>query len=126
MKHLLASKKRSIAGELTICLFFLVIVIECILFAFIYTKQVSIQGQELEDKAKDYSDNLGKVLAVPIWDYDDEQIEKIGTVFADNDFIDEIKISDIESQLIYSYQDKSSSRARIKKSVTIMHLIISR
>jgi len=114
-------KERSIARDLTISLFLLVIIVEGSLLAFIYWKQAQLLLQELENKADDYADYLGEILIVPIWDYDDEQIEKIGTGFTKNILVDELHIMNSEHQSLYSYQDSNTSEARIKRSIIINH-----
>jgi len=113
------TKKRTIARELTISLFLLVIIVEGILLSFIYFKQAQLMLQELENKADDYADYLSEILVVPIWDYDDEQIEKIGAGFAKNELVNELKILNSGRQSLYIYQDKNTSEARIKRSITI-------
>jgi len=114
-------KERSIARDLIISLFLLVIIVEGSLFAFIYWKEAQLLLQELENKADDYADYLGEILIVPIWDYDDEQIEKIGAGFTKNIIIDELHIMNSGHQLLYSYQDSNISEARIKRSIIINH-----
>lgn len=114
-------KKRSIARELTISLFVLVIIVESFLLTFIYLKQAQLLLQELETKADDYADYLSEILAVPIWDYDDEQIDKIGAGVSQNDFVAELSILSPEHQYLYKYQSENSSKTRIKRSITINH-----
>ena len=84
------TRDRSIARNLAISLFLLVIIAGGIFLAVLYSKQSQLLLQELENEADDYANYLGEILAVPIWDYDDEQIEKIGTGFAKNELVDEL------------------------------------
>jgi two-component system cell cycle sensor histidine kinase/response regulator CckA len=112
-------KERAIARDITISLFLLVIIVEGSLLAFIYWKQAQLLLQELENKADDYANYLSEILAVPIWDYDDEQIETIVTGFAKNILVDELHIMNSERQSLYSYQDSNTSKTRIKRSIII-------
>jgi signal transduction histidine kinase len=112
-------KERSIARDLVISLFLLVIIVEGSLLAFIYWKQAQLLLQDLENKADDYADYLGEILIVPLWDYDDEQIEKIGNGFTKNILVDELRIMNSGHQSLYSYQDSNTAEARIIRSITI-------
>jgi len=111
--------ERSIARNLAISLFLLVIIVGGIFLAIIYSKQAQLLFQEIENKADDYANNLSEILIVPVWDYDDEQIEKIGTGFAKNELVDELNIFNSENQSIYKYQRGKESEARIKRSIRI-------
>ena len=114
-------KKGSIARNLTISLFVLVIVVEGVLLAFIYSKQAQLQYAEIETKADDYADYLSEILIVPIWDYDDEQIERVGIGFAKNELVDELNIYDAENEFLYRYRSAKKASARIKRSIVIRH-----
>ena len=113
--------ERSIARNLAISLFLLVIIVGGIFLAIIYSKQAQLLFQEIENKADDYANNLSEILIVPVWDYDDEQIEKIGAGFAKNELVDELNIFNSENQSIFKYQRGKESEARIKRSITINH-----
>ena len=112
-------KKKSIAGDLTISLFLLTLVVVGILFAFLYTRQAHLMRQELEKKADDYADHLSDILIVPIWDYDDEQIDRIGRGFADNILFDELTILNADREPLFRYQTPEDSESRIGRKVTI-------
>jgi len=114
-------KERSIARNLTLSLFLLIIIVEGILLTFIYVKQAHLLLQELENKAADYGEYLSEILPVPIWDYDDEQIEKIGNGFANNNLVDELHIYNLEHRPLFQYKNSNRSKARIKRSISIIH-----
>jgi len=62
---------------------------------------------------------LSEILVVPVWDFDDEQIEKIGAGFAKNELVDELHIFNTERHSLYSYHEANTSDNRIKRSITI-------
>ena len=112
-------KNRSISKELAVSLILLIILFEGILLAYVYNRQSQFLLQELNKKANDYSVNLSEVLVVPIWDYDDEQIGKIGTVFIQNDIIDEIQIMGPNGKTLFQSREKQSATNRIERSIDV-------
>lgn len=70
--------KRSISRELTISLFLLVAVLQGGLLFLVYDQQSKYLIGELENRADTYVDNLKEILGVPIWNFNEDQIEKIG------------------------------------------------
>jgi hypothetical protein len=62
---------------------------------------------------------LAEILAVPVWDFDDEQIEKIGAGFTRNELVDELHIYNSEHHTLYSYQDEGAADDRIKRTAAI-------
>jgi hypothetical protein len=87
LSKILNLKKRSISKELAVSLILLIILFEGVLLAYVYSRQSLFLVEELNKKADDYSVNLSEVLVVPIWDYDDEQIGKIGAGFIQRDIL---------------------------------------
>ena len=118
---LIRVNERSIARRLTISLFLLVIIVEGILLTVLYATQAKLLRQELETKSDDYAVYLAEILAVPVWDFDDEQIEKIGAGFTRNELVDELHIYNSEHHPLYSYQNKGAADDRIKRTAAIDH-----
>jgi len=94
-------KKRSISRDLTISLIMLMILFEGMLMVAVYHRQERLLLAELEEKADDYAQNLSEVLVVPVWDYDDEQIVKIGMGFARNVLLEAIRITDADGNVLF-------------------------
>ena len=94
--------RRSLSKELAISLILLLILFEGVLLAYVYSRQSRFLRQELEKKADDYVEKLSEVLVVPLWDYDDEQIGKIGLSFLQSDVIDAVHIKDPEGKTFIS------------------------
>lgn len=114
-------KSRSLSKELTISLILLIILFEGVLLGYIYNRQSRFLFQELNEIADDYAHNFGEILMVPIWDYDDEQISKIGTGYAENDIIDEIRIMDQYGRTLFNSSKKNGSNNRIGRSTDIVY-----
>ncbi len=114
-------KSRSLSKELTVSLILLIILFEGVLLGYIYNRQSRFLFHELNEQADDYAHNLGEILMVPIWDYDDEQISKIGTGYAENDIIDEIRIIDQYGRTLFNSRKKKESNNRIERSIPVVY-----
>ena len=114
-------KIRSIAKEVTISLFLLLLVAEGILMFVIYYQQSSFLAEELNRKAENYSANLGKILIVPIWEYNTDQISKIGSGYMDNELISELKVTDSTGDVLFLARKGTLSDNQLFRSVEILH-----
>jgi PAS domain S-box-containing protein len=112
---------RSLSKELAISLILLLILFEGVLLAYVYSRQSRYLLEELEKKADDYAEKLGEVLVVPLWDYDDEQIGKIGLSFMQSDVIDEVHIKDIQGKTLFVTAGRQSSKSLLHRSVAITY-----
>jgi PAS domain S-box-containing protein len=112
---------RSISKELTISLVLLVLLFEGILLAVVYHIQLRTRVRDLEVLADNYADNLAAVLAVPIWDYDDEQIAKIGAGYLRNPAVFKIRIQDAEGHTLFEDHKEGAGEARIARQVAVTH-----
>lgn len=114
-------KTRSISRELTVSLILLIILFEGFLLIFVYTRQSRFLLKELNKKADDYAVNIGKVLAVPIWDYDNEQISKIGTGYVQNEVIDELHITDQYGKTLFESRKNKIAENRIERFIDVVY-----
>lgn len=122
MKNIFNLKKfnaRSIALNLTISLFLLVIVVEGTIFSILYSQQEQHMTKDIQDTAEAYADYLKEILVVPMWDYDDEQIEKIGTGIAKNNLVHKLLISNSSGEILFKYQGAFDTESLIEKSIII-------
>ncbi len=113
--------RRSISKELTISLMLLVLIFEGVLLAVIYHIHHQYRVRELETLADSYASNLAEVLAVPIWDYDDEQIAKIGEGYFRNQAVHEIRIADADRNVLFEARKAGDGIARIARQGDIVH-----
>ena len=89
--------------------------------AYVYSRQSRFLLQELDKKADDYVENLSEVLVVPLWDYDDEQIGKIGISFLQSDVIDEVHIKDARGKTLFIALGRQDGPGLLSRSVVISH-----
>ncbi len=113
-------RRRSIATELAISLVLLVFVVEGVLLILIYNRQSDYLYRQLQAKADEYAVSLSETLVVPIWDFDDEQIRRIGEGFARNELVTTILISDAEGIVAYEF-NRETAENQIVKVVPIVH-----
>ena len=113
--------RRSLSKELAISLILLLILFEGVLLAYVYSRQSRFLLQELEKKADDYAEKLSEVLVVPLWDYDDEQIGKIGLSFLQSDVIDEVHIKDPEGKTLLMATGRPGAQGLLRRSVAVTH-----
>ena len=112
---------RSLSRELAISFILLLILFQGVLLAYVYHRQSKVLKQELEKKADDLTANLSEVLVVPLWDYDDEQIGKIGMAFLEFEVIDEVLIKDAHGKTMFNVSSGQGPQQRIRRSVKIVH-----
>lgn len=113
-------KYRSISTELTISLVVLMILVQGILLFFMYTRQSDYLYKELLSKADEYALNLSETLSIPIWDYDDEQINQIAQGFARNELFTSILVNNKKGKVLYEFHRESSSK-QITRKANILH-----
>lgn len=114
-------KYRSISRELTISLVILVFLVQGVLLFLMYKRQAVYLYDQLLSKADEYAINLAETLSVPLWDYDDMQIEQIAQGFARNDLFTSILVSDSKGAVLYDFQRQGSSN-EIVREVKIYHI----
>ena len=112
---------RSLSKELAISLILLLVLFQGILLAYVYSRQSRFLMQELEKKADDLAANLSAVLVVPLWDFDDEQIGKIGMSLLKNDVVDEVHIKNAAGATLFRALEGSSAHGRIQRSVNVIY-----
>ena len=112
---------RSLSRELAISFILLLILFQGLLLAYVYHRQSKVLKQELEKKADDLTANLSEVLVVPLWDYDDEQIGKIGMAFLEFEVIDEVLIKDAHGKTLFNVGSGQGLHQRIRRSAKIVH-----
>jgi two-component system, cell cycle sensor histidine kinase and response regulator CckA len=112
---------RSISRELTLSLILLIVLFQGILMGIFYQREARGHLQVLEAKADDHAKNLKEVLAVPIWNYDDEQISRIGDVFYRDPVVDEIRIIDSDGRTLYHSMKEKRPGDRISRKTGIVY-----
>jgi two-component system cell cycle sensor histidine kinase/response regulator CckA len=114
-------KHRSISIELAVGLVLLIFLVEGVLLLLIYNRQADVLYRQMETKADEYAVNLSETLAVPMWDYDDEQIRRIGAGFARNDLIADIVITDVNGEIHFQFH-RDAGEHQIERVVHVDHI----
>ena len=114
-------KKRSLSWSLSISLILIVIIVESAILGFIYTRQARLLFKELNNNADDHATNSGEILSIPIWDFDDEQIAKVGRGFLNKNIIDEIHIQDQQGQTLFRSSANNVSEDYIARTVDVTY-----
>ena len=114
-------RPRSISTELAISLVLLVFLVEGVLLFFIYRRQADYLHRQLQAKADEYASSLSEILSVPIWDYDDEQIRRIGEGYTRNDLFATLIIRDTEGTIHYEFR-RNITENQIVREVSIVHM----
>jgi len=77
--------------------------------------------REVESKADEYVTRLSDILSVPIWNFDTRTIDQIGTVFAQYDLVNEVRILDPLGKVLFTTLKKEDPDARIFRERDIMY-----
>ena len=102
-RSLRAPRYRSLSAELSISLVLLVFLVEGVLLFFIYQRQAGFYYGQLQAMADEYATSLSETLAVPLWDYDDEQVRRIGESFARNNLVAAVVVKDTGNSALYEF-----------------------
>ncbi len=113
--------QRSISRNLSLALLSILILVEGILLIFVYQRESAIMLHQIEVRADDYITNLGQVLAVPIWNFDEEQIEKIGSGFATYELVDGITIHDDTGRVIFHSARRTAGKDSLQRSAVVIY-----
>jgi two-component system, cell cycle sensor histidine kinase and response regulator CckA len=114
-------RRRYLSTELAVSLVLLVLLVEGLLLFLLYSREAAYQYRQLQATANEYVKNLSDTLAVPIWDFDDEQVHRIGESFARNELVSVIVIRDVEGNVIYEHH-RDGGQNQIKRSLSIVHM----
>lgn len=113
--------QRSLSVDLTIGMVVIIVLIEGALLYFMYQRQSRLLQTEIEFKADDYASKLSEVLAVPIWDFDDEQIKKIGEGFHQNELVRRIRITSNQGNQILLLENEGEDSLMIRRDAEIRY-----
>ena len=114
-------RNKSISLNLSLSLFGLVLLLELLLLGFFYSKQADFLRHDVQDKADQYISWLSEILAVPLWEFDDEQVQKIGLGFAQNDLVDSIVILDPQGSTLFATPSATEDTETLQRSRPIVY-----
>jgi two-component system cell cycle sensor histidine kinase/response regulator CckA len=74
----------------------------------------------LEEKADEYIVSLARILEMPLWNFDEETLRKIGAAYAQNELIEKLTISGDTGRSYFDFM-RESDAPLIKRKVNILH-----
>lgn len=113
--------QRSLSVDLTIGMLVILLLIEGAFLYVVYQRQSGVMLAQVESRAEDYAAKLGEVLAVPIWDFDDEQIEKVGQGFLQNDMVHQLRITNNQGDPILVLVNSAVKDPLIRRAADIRY-----
>ena len=113
-------KRRSISRELTVLLIITIVVASAIAMSITYFNASRWAEAQLENKASEYTVSLTDILEFPLWNLDKESIEDIGRSYAQNEFVQGLRI--IGSwDIVYFQMEKEGEVPLVRKTSDISH-----
>lgn len=94
-------KQHSISRDLSISVFLLAVLIQAPLVFYYFTREYRQISDTLHVKADNNARQLADVLAVPVWDLDNRQIQRICRGFGQNDLVVGIRIQDKNGRVFF-------------------------
>jgi signal transduction histidine kinase/CheY-like chemotaxis protein len=104
---------------MTLSLILIVALIEGVIFFGYYGWQSSSRKQVLLDEGRGYTSYLADVLAVPLWNFDREQVVKIGQGAVQMEFIQELAVCDVDEHLLYGSEGVTCDTIRTNHEAPI-------
>ncbi len=113
-------KKRSISRELTAALIITIVVASAIAMSISYFNATRRAEEQLENKASEYMIFLKDILEIPLWNLDKESIENIGRSYAQNEFVQGLRIIDSWGK-VYFQMEKEGEVPLARKTGDVSH-----
>ena len=102
-------RKRTTANDLILWLTFTITIVATILATAIYQYSTFVAQKELKNKAIQTADELSKVIASPLWEYNMEAIRQITKAYLSSEYVEEIRLT-TEGHLIFAEHSKKKKR----------------
>jgi two-component system sensor histidine kinase/response regulator len=114
------SRVRSISKDLTMASSIATIVVAVIAISIIYLTSTNKAHSQLELRCNDYIESLATILAVPIWQLEEETIRNTGEFYAQNEEIVRLSIKEKYEKVSYDFQKPDNHRL-ISKSRNVIY-----
>lgn len=112
---------KSISRDLTVSLMVMILLVVATTLSWQYLRTSKELLHEVEGKADEYVTRLADILSVPIWNFDTRTIDQIGTVFAQYDLVNEVRILDPLGKVLFSTSKQDDPDARILRERDILY-----
>ncbi|MFV0349198.1 MAG: PAS domain-containing protein [Halodesulfovibrio sp.] len=114
-------KGKSISRDLTVSLMVMILLVVATTLSWQYMRNSQEMLHEVEGKADEYITRLSDILSVPIWNFDTRTIDQIGTVFAQYDLVNEVRILDPLGKVLFSTVKRDDPDARVFRERDVMY-----
>ena len=96
----------SISRRLTICLVVMAAIVALGTGTIFYLKADAQAEEELRKRADEMTEYLARILEIPLWNLNLENMTMIGDIFAQNAVVASIVVTDSSGKILYVYQDE--------------------
>lgn len=110
--------QKSISRELNVYLTVCIAVVQIIVFLFVYNTRSQEMDVMYQDMAEDYTDKIRESLAIPMWYFDEEQVEMIGNIYMNHQDVQKVQITDDLGNTVF-FAQKLDPHRTISRSTTI-------
>jgi len=110
--------QKSISRELNIYLTICIAVVQIIVFLFVYNTRSQEMDVMYRDMAEDYTEKIRESLAIPMWYFDEEQVEMIGNIYMNHQDVQKVQINDDLGNTVF-FAQKLDSHRTISRSTSI-------
>ncbi len=111
----------SLSRNLTASLLLLVFLIMAATILFVYIPQYYRLQKVAEDQAEEYASHLSQILALPVWTFDQKNINRIGSVFARNEMVSSIVITGEGGRVLFQLDKERVLPGQARKDKEIRH-----
>ena len=100
----------SISRNLAFSLVLIILILAIFLFTFIHLGYSRMMYHDLENRADEYISRITDILAMPMWAFDTQNIQIIGSELAHNDLVNSVRITDYKGRVLFE-ADKQEPRS---------------
>lgn len=104
----------SISFRLTTSIILTVLVVSVCSNIFWYLKTKQKAEKELEENITRSISSIVEILEMPLWAYDEETIESIGSLYSENELVVQLTIIDSLGKVLFEMQKENSDEALVK------------
>jgi PAS domain S-box-containing protein len=112
--------ERSLSRRLSFCLVSIVFVVVSISLAIAFAMHAANLKATLDENAGEYFSRIGEVLVLPIWNYDEAQIQRIGTILTANELVHSLRVEDHKGRALFEARKPQDGVPKIVKSDEIL------
>jgi PAS domain S-box-containing protein len=96
-------RSKSISKDLVISLVMVVVAVSIITNILNYWMMTINSDTLYHQKAQEYLDTLKNNMELPLWDYGEETVQKIGNSFVKNEFVAKLKVYNDQNKIVFEF-----------------------